>query len=256
MHANMAMKNVIIIFAIVAFIGLVGCSNMKGDMLADDTEAAANFAGAPAVVQVEHGTILGPPLVVPEDTPTVDIEAVFSEEPWEKLSRGDGSIIGWYLEGGPKMLRFRITVSEAPKDDMVVLVSGTCKFGIDLDRSFLDTVRTFSVYMIIPKGQTASNIYRTSFNYPKEINIDPTDGVDFLSFEVMPLRAPLPALPLKGFLDDFMPPVEIPENYEFQLYKAAENARIITSSYERSGFLRPDSKFIIAPDLLTSHLDP
>ncbi len=46
MNSNMAIGNVIIIFCIVSFIGLAGCSDMSSDLLADDTEAAANFADA------------------------------------------------------------------------------------------------------------------------------------------------------------------------------------------------------------------
>ena len=110
MNPNTAMRNVIFIFCIVSFIGLAGCSEISEDMLTEDTETAANFAAAPAVVQVEHGTILGPPLVVPDDAPTVAIEAVFKRE--QDRDR--------YLEGirnsGNDMLRFRITASEAPKD--------------------------------------------------------------------------------------------------------------------------------------------
>lgn len=265
MNANKTIGNVMIIFCIVAFIGLVGCSDMSDDMLADDTEAAANFADAPAVVEVKHGTILGPPLVVPDDAPTVDIEAVFSKQPEAVFSRQPteaGRAIGWNLEG--IMLRFRITVSDAPKDDMVVLVSGTCEFQSE----FLDPygVRTFNVYMIIPKGQTTSNIYRTSFAYPKELNIAVKDP-SYLYFEVIPFRAPLPALPLNAFLDDFIPPVQVPEHYKFQLYKVAENARVKTFrnfGVSDSGLgvrdlyllLTYDSNFIIAPELLNSHLDP
>ena len=113
------------------------------------------------------------------------------------------------------------------------------------------TVRTFNVYMIIPKGQTASNIYRTSSYNPKELDIKIVDHVDYLDFAVIPLRNPLPALPLKAFLHDFIPPVEVPENYRFQLYKVGEGARIRSSSYHLI-----KGAFIVAPELLNSHLDP
>lgn len=59
MNSNGVIRKVMIIFCIVSLIALAGCSDMSGDMLTDDTAAAANFAEAPAVVEIEHGTILG-----------------------------------------------------------------------------------------------------------------------------------------------------------------------------------------------------
>lgn len=263
MNSNMAIGKVIFIFCIVSFIGLAGCSDMSGNILSDDTEAAANFADAPAVVEVEHGTILGPPLVVPDDAPTIDIQAVFRSEP--KLY-DDGP---WYRLRD-YVLRFRITTSRAPQDDMVVLLLGT--FSVDSNwppGSFRNgPFRTFYIYVVIPKGETASNIYRTFFYYPKEIemgiqgfinNLDNDDHASVsLSFKVIALRNPLPTLPLKAFLSDFIPSVEVPENYNFQLYKVAENAEIkafkSSNIYTHYGVL--DGDVIVVSDLLNSHLDP
>lgn len=155
------------------------------------------------------------------------------------------------------MLRFRITVSEVPKDDMVVFVFGTCEF--QLGHNDPVSVRTFYVYMLIPKGQTSSNVYRTSFFYPKELGIALTkvpEEVTSLSFKVVPLTTPLPSLPLNAFLDDFTPPVKVPENYKFQLYKVKENTEVKAYTDNEKALLSNDSNFIVAPGLLNTHLDP
>lgn len=258
MNSNRVIRKVMIIVCIVSLIALAGCSDMSGDMLTDDTEAAANFADAPAVVEIEHGTILGAPLVVPEDAPTVDIEAVFSRKPGTNRWEPD------YYHLEDRILRFRITTSEAPQDDMVILLLGTffpvsnasSKYFYDQETSIF---RLFYVYMVIPKGETATDIYRTDFVFPKEINMGIVDDDHSmsLSFRIIPLRTPLPTLPLKAFLSDFIPPVEVPENYKFQPYRVAEGAQIRAfrdRDIDRSNFFVGD--FIVAPDLLNSHLDP
>ncbi len=143
---------------------------------------------------------------------------------------------------------------------MVILLLGTF-FPEHIYRASL--FRLFYIYIVIPKGETASDIYRTDFSYPKEINAEILAVIDnddvSLSFRVIPLRTPLPTLPLKAFLSDFIPPVEVPENYRFQPYKVAEGAQIRAFRnrdlvIDNDNFFVGD--FIVAPDLLNSHLDP